>query len=273
MRNCKTAGFRLLAASAAALMIVKTPLPAFATTEVATGQIAPAQPAVAAPPTTPAAAGQPPAPAATSADTTATSAAEPAKPKPPAPTLVARINLTTQTMVVQEGNKTVHSWKVSTGAAGYATPAGTFKPGWMSKLWHSRQYDDAPMPFSVFFNGGIAVHGTMAPSSIGRAASHGCVRLHTANAERFYKLVSRHGMAQTRIVVHGAQPFSHRENIAGRSGKRGSTRSASARSGSDWVYSSADRAAPRGIGRDGRRDSYGYTPQQRRVSSATWARY
>ena len=117
------------------------------------------------------------------------------------PTLVARINLATQTMVVQADNKTLHTWKVSSGAPGYATPPGTFKPGWMAKMWYSRQYDNAPMPHSVFFNSGIAVHATTSLHNLGRPASHGCVRLAPGNADKFYNLVTRHGMARTRIVV------------------------------------------------------------------------
>lgn len=185
-------------------------------------------------------------------------AAVPEKPKPLPITLVARINLTSQTMVVQAGNKTIHTWKVSTGAPGYATPPGSFKPSWMAQSWRSRQYDDAPMPYSVFFNGGIAVHGTMNPGSLGSARSHGCVRLATSNAATFFKLVNRHGMAQTRIIVHGKQPFSKNQLMAARSSNR------QARPANAWVYadnSSAGRAAARAAA--SRNDSYGYQPRPR----------
>ncbi len=188
-------------------------------------------------------------------------AAVPEKPKPLPITLVARINLTSQTMVVQAGNKTIHTWKVSTGAPGYATPPGSFKPSWMAQSWRSRQYDDAPMPYSVFFNGGIAVHGTMNPGSLGSARSHGCVRLATSNAATFFKLVNRHGMAQTRIIVHGKQPFSNSQLMAARSSNRQS------RAANAWVYadnSSAGRAAARAAA--SRNDSYGYQPRPRTQS-------
>ncbi len=190
--------------------------------------------------------------------------AAPAKPQPPPTTLFARINLTTQTMVVQAGGKTIHTWKVSTGAPGYSTPAGSFKPSWMAQMWHSRQYDDAPMPYSVFFNGGIAVHGTMNPGSLGSPRSHGCVRLATSNAATFFKLVNRHGMAQTRIIVHGKQPYGNSPMIAARSGNR------QPKAANAWVYTNNNTAVRAGARASARSyDSYGYQPkpQPRRVSA------
>ena len=148
-------------------------------------------------------AGEPAAPAAEATP------AEP--PKPVVPTLIARVNLTTQTMVVEVNGKPTHTWKISSGAAGYATPVGTFKPDWMAKMWYSRQYDNAPMPHAVFFKGGAAIHATTSIGRLGTAASHGCVRLAPGNAETFFKLVGRHGLAMTRVVVTGrAQVYEDR---------------------------------------------------------------
>ncbi|MEL6299076.1 MAG: L,D-transpeptidase family protein [Pseudomonadota bacterium] len=129
-----------------------------------------------------------------------------AKKKPLRPTLFATINLSTQRMTVKAGGKTLHTWKISSGRAGYHTPRGSFRPSWSSKMWHSRQYDGAPMPYAVFFNKGIATHGTTATYRLGRPASHGCIRLRTSHARRFYTLVHRHGYKRTRIVVTGATP-------------------------------------------------------------------
>ena len=131
-------------------------------------------------------------------------AAAPAPPPPPPePTLVVDINLTTQRMSVSENGEMKYNWPVSSARYGYTTPTGTFQPTWMSKLWYSRQYDYAPMPNSIFFHGGTAIHGTGAIGMLGRPASHGCVRLAPGNAARLYKLVSKHGKTATRIVVHG----------------------------------------------------------------------
>lgn len=122
---------------------------------------------------------------------------------PPQPTISIDINLTTQRMTVSENGQEKHTWSISSARAGYRTPTGTFKPTWMSRMWYSRQYDYSPMPHSIFFSGGVAIHATYATGMLGRPASHGCVRLAPANAKTLYGLVSKHGKERTRIVVHG----------------------------------------------------------------------
>jgi lipoprotein-anchoring transpeptidase ErfK/SrfK len=280
MRTYNATSPQLIGAAAATLLLFNLPTPATATTEPKAEPSA--QPLAAAPAAETARSSEPPAaspeqPSAKPGEASSQApeaSAEPAKPKPLPTTLIARINLTTQTMTVQAGGKTIHSWKVSTGAPGFATPPGNFRPSWMAKDWRSRQYDDAPMPYSVFFNRGIAVHGTMNPGSLGRAASHGCVRLATPNAAKFFKLVQRHGMAQTRIVVHGRQPFANGMMVAGR---QGVTRPANRQthSGTQWYYEPAPRAAPR---RQRTADGYAYNPSPRqglprtaRVRTTYWS--
>ena len=71
----------------------------------------------------------------------------------------------------------------------------------MHKMWYSRKYDMAPMPHSIFFHGGYAIHGTDHVRSLGRPASHGCVRLHPRNARTLYNLVRRNGPRNTRIIL------------------------------------------------------------------------
>lgn len=134
-----------------------------------------------------------------------TTVAEPAP--PPEPTLLVNINLTTQRMVVTENGKSKYTWAVSSGAYGYATPTGTFKPSWMSKMWYSKQYDNAPMPHSIFFKGGAAIHATSSIHLLGTPASHGCVRLAPSNAAKLYAMVSRHGKDRTQISVHGRAKY------------------------------------------------------------------
>ena len=119
------------------------------------------------------------------------------------PTLVAHIDKSTQRMTVKVNGETKYTWKVSTGTSEYKTPVGTFAPFRMHTMWRSQQYDFAPMPHSVFFNDGIAVHGTNATGRLGRPASHGCVRLAPGNAKRFFDLVLEHGRARTEISVGG----------------------------------------------------------------------
>ncbi|MCB1520241.1 MAG: L,D-transpeptidase [Hyphomicrobiaceae bacterium] len=148
-------------------------------------------------------------PAATPATPDARVAAASPAPKPVvATTLRVSIDLSRQRMTVKEHGRVVHSWPISSGRAGYHTPTGTFRPQWMSKMHYSRKYDMAPMPHSVFFHGGYAVHGTYATGMLGSPASHGCVRLSPGNAKRFYNLVSRHGRASTVIALSGSTPAS-----------------------------------------------------------------
>lgn len=134
-----------------------------------------------------------------------TRTAEPpaAKPKSAAPTLVAKIDLSEQRMTVTANGRVVGQWPISSGRTGYETPPGRFRPTWTSKMHFSRKYYNSPMPYSVFFNGGIATHGTQHNGMLGQPASHGCIRLKTANARDFYNLVHRHGYGRTRIVVTG----------------------------------------------------------------------
>ena len=136
-------------------------------------------------------------------------AAEQAAPlAPPEPTLFATIDLTSQTMTVSDKNGVIASWKISSARGGYKTPTGTYTPHYTSRMHYSKQYHFSPMPFSVFFNEGVAVHGTGDLGNLGRPASHGCVRSHPKNAKVFYDLVQKHGMQMTRVTVQGKPPYS-----------------------------------------------------------------
>ena len=146
---------------------------------------------------------------------TETAPEKPAAPKPVVVTLNADVNLTTQQMTVSSGGNVLHVWPISSGRQGYETPRGTFRPQWAAKMHFSKQYDDAPMPHSVFFNGGIATHATQATGLLGRPASHGCVRLSASAAATFYSLVHKHGYQATRIVVRGTPKF-RSEEVASR---------------------------------------------------------
>ena len=115
--------------------------------------------------------------------------------------LVAKIDVSKQLMIVSYGGEILHSWAVSTGKSGHYTPRGAYRPQRLATMWRSKKYNNAPMPYSVFFTGGYAVHGTNHVKALGRPASHGCVRLQTKNAARFYELVQQIGRKNTRIVI------------------------------------------------------------------------
>lgn len=116
-------------------------------------------------------------------------------------TIVARIDLSEQTMRVYVDGWPRYTWAVSTARRGYVTPTGTYRAQRMERVWFSRKYDMSPMPHSIFFKGGYAIHGTNYIKRLGTPASHGCVRLHPDNAAQLFALVRENGMTNTQIVV------------------------------------------------------------------------
>jgi L,D-transpeptidase catalytic domain len=109
-----------------------------------------------------------------------------------------------QKMTVKVDGDTEYVWPVSTGAGKYETPSGDYKPFRMEAEHFSKEWDDAPMPNSIFFTGeGHAIHGSFHVKSLGRKASHGCVRLAPENAAILFALVSDAGMSNTHIVLKG----------------------------------------------------------------------
>jgi lipoprotein-anchoring transpeptidase ErfK/SrfK len=124
-----------------------------------------------------------------------------AVPAAAATSVVARIDLSSQRMSVSINGFPRYYWPVSTARKGYVTPVGSFRPHRLERIWYSRKYDLSPMPHSVFFRGGYAVHGTNYVKRLGTPASHGCVRLAPANAATLYALVTRYGMQNTRIII------------------------------------------------------------------------
>lgn len=118
-----------------------------------------------------------------------------------ATSLVAKVDVSSQTMTVIRYGEVIYRWPVSTARKGKYTPRGSYSPKSLSRYHKSSLYNNAPMPYSIFFRGNYAVHGTDQTSRLGRPASAGCVRLHTSNAAKLFSLVKEHGFKNTRIVV------------------------------------------------------------------------
>jgi lipoprotein-anchoring transpeptidase ErfK/SrfK len=119
---------------------------------------------------------------------------------------MVHIDKSSQRMMVAVDGRPAYVWPVSTGAGGHGTPTGHFRPRWMARSWFSTRYYGSPMPYSIFFHKGYAIHGTNYISRLGGPASHGCVRLHPGNAATLFMLVQRYGMANTSIVISGSNP-------------------------------------------------------------------
>jgi lipoprotein-anchoring transpeptidase ErfK/SrfK len=112
--------------------------------------------------------------------------------------------------------------KVETSASGKTyrtvTPTGMFEIDWMTSLHRSKTWD-ADMPYSLFFNGGIALHATYPKyyPSLGlptgaaykdasgktqiASGSGGCVRLTMEDAKTLFDLVTQYKRANTVVIV------------------------------------------------------------------------
>lgn len=119
--------------------------------------------------------------------------------------IVVTVDKTAQRLTVEIDGYPRYDWAVSTARWGYRTPNGSYRPERLERQWYSRKYDWSPMPHSIFFHGGYAIHGSYEVSRLGRPASHGCIRLHPQNAAVLFDLVRRN-MGDTRIVVTGGGP-------------------------------------------------------------------
>jgi lipoprotein-anchoring transpeptidase ErfK/SrfK len=115
--------------------------------------------------------------------------------------IVVQIDRAGQRMAVIVDGAPRYNWRVSTARRGYITPPGTYHPEMLARRWFSRKYYNSPMPHSIFFYGGFAIHGSYEISHLGRPASHGCVRLDPSNAAILFGLVQREGTAATTIVI------------------------------------------------------------------------
>jgi lipoprotein-anchoring transpeptidase ErfK/SrfK len=115
--------------------------------------------------------------------------------------IVAKINLSSQRMDVYINGAPRYTWPVSTARSGYRTPTGIFKPTALVRYHRSTIYSGSPMPYSIFFLRGYAIHGSYETKYLGHPASHGCVRLHPSNAAALYSLVQRAGPQNTVIKI------------------------------------------------------------------------
>ncbi|MGE0749555.1 MAG: L,D-transpeptidase [Variibacter sp.] len=121
--------------------------------------------------------------------------------------ILITVDKSAQRMSVAVDGVQKYSWPVSTGKSGYTTPSGKFTPFRMEVDHFSKEWDDAPMPHSIFFTPkGHAIHGSLETKRLGRAVSHGCVRLSPANAATLFALVKDEGLNKTKVVIEGGAP-------------------------------------------------------------------
>ncbi len=160
-----------------------------------------------------------------------------------------KIDKTAQQMTVSVDGADLYVWPVSTGRRGYDTPNGAYTARWMEEMHYSKQWDYAPMPHSIFFtNEGHAVHGTYEQRNLGRAASHGCVRLSLKNATTLYRLVEKEGKKNTTVLLTGELPKNTPPAMVARHSHR--------------VRTASDDPYQNGYGSYGYRDSGYFAPRR-----------
>jgi uncharacterized protein (TIGR02246 family) len=121
--------------------------------------------------------------------------------------VIIQVDKTNQKMTVFLDGVETYDWPVSTGKQGYSTPTGTYTATSMNEIWYSKQWDNAPMPHSIFFmKDGHAIHGSLDVKDLGKPVSHGCVRISPENAATLYTLVAENGLENTQVVLTGTTP-------------------------------------------------------------------
>jgi hypothetical protein len=165
------------------------------------------------------------------------------------------IDLSSQTMRVTSGSGANHVWAVSTARSGYVTPRGSFAPYSLQRMHYSKKYHNSPMPHSIFFLGGYAIHGTGSVGQLGRPASHGCIRLAPKNAATLFHMVKAEGAS---IQISGSPP---------------ATRYAKVKKAKSTVYAAKKAKAQYAARRAPAQAYYSYAQQQRRAAPVqTWQR-
>lgn len=115
--------------------------------------------------------------------------------------LIAKVDISSQTLTVIQNGEVTHTWPVSTARAGKWTPRGTWTAKWLSRHHKSSRYNNAPMPFSIFFNGHYAIHGTNHINRLGQPASAGCVRLHPDHAAVLFEMTRAVGLKNMQVMI------------------------------------------------------------------------
>jgi len=135
-------------------------------------------------------------------------------PLPASAAILVQIDKSTQRMTVSQDGRALYTWPVSTGKRGHSTPSGSYKAFRMEKDHFSKEWDDAPMPNSIFFTKvGHAIHGTFDTKRLGTPASHGCVRLLPEHAATLFAMVKADGVLNTQVVLTGVEPATAPSNV------------------------------------------------------------
>ncbi|RTL51617.1 MAG: murein L,D-transpeptidase [Bradyrhizobiaceae bacterium] len=115
------------------------------------------------------------------------------------------VNKDAQQMTVSVDGVRRYTWPISSGNPSHETPNGSFRTFRMEEDHYSKEFDDAPMPHSIFFTKqGHAIHGTDSVGKLGTPVSHGCVRISRQNAQTLWDLVKAEGLLNTTVNLTGS---------------------------------------------------------------------
>ncbi len=187
------------------------------------------------------------------------------------------VDKSTQQMDVSVDGVHRWTWPVSTGVPQYDTPSGSYRAFRMEADHFSKEWDDAPMPHSIFFTPqGHAIHGYLNTRNIGNPASHGCVRLEPGHAAQLYALVQQQGVSNTTVVLTGdvriAMARRGTRTVARNAGALADAVPGSPQSLQPDSYD-RDYGAPRSVYYEQQRPGYGYQrPQYEERSRAEYGR-
>ena len=115
--------------------------------------------------------------------------------------VVAKVDVSEQKMRVYSNGKHLYTWRVSTARKGKWTPRGTYTAKWLARYHKSSLYNNAPMPYSIFFRGNYAIHGTNSISRLGQPVSAGCIRLHPDHASVLFNMTRNVGLKNMKVVI------------------------------------------------------------------------
>jgi hypothetical protein len=119
------------------------------------------------------------------------------------------VDLSSQRMRVTSDSGRSYNWAISSARSGFYTPRGSYRPTSLQVMHRSRKYHNSPMPHSIFFAGGYAIHGTYETGSLGRPASHGCIRLSPGAAAKLFSMVKAEGASITITGSSGGAHYAH----------------------------------------------------------------
>jgi lipoprotein-anchoring transpeptidase ErfK/SrfK len=134
-------------------------------------------------------------------------------------TIVVRVDQ--NTLYLYDGFDVIRSWPVATAKPGFTTPTGvwTVYDKQENPTWHNPAPDGwgageplvvgpgpgnpmGPRALYITAPGLIRIHGTSDPASIGRYASHGCIRMNNDDVVMLYPMVP----VGTHVIVVGYRP-------------------------------------------------------------------